>query len=209
MITLCDKKRLRITGPLYELEDNLLVCEHSRTDLIPKGTIIDTEKVSLEWPHPRKGYYVMNKKDLINFRDDHVRASGCCGADGRDLNIASSNGLPVGYEHGDCYMPHFVLIPKQNIIEERSGDNSTALFLFAVSEVNKRPVFIDRIMAAGLDDAYKLEALARKTIVEHTEDKKVRSELLDKMYVAELGQVRYIIDKVENVQALYLDRSEL
>jgi hypothetical protein len=203
MITLLDKKSLRITGPLLELHDEIMVCSQSRADLIPQGAIIDTQKVSVEFSHPKKGFYVVNKKDLINFRDDLVPTAGCCGADGLRLNIASINDLPLGYEHSDCYMPHCVLIPKENVVAKVSGTQGSPIFLFAVSELNKRPLLIERMIANKIDEAYRLDAVAREKISMMEEDEEIKNRLLEKIRIAELKQIEYLLARYEDHTQLW------
>lgn len=66
-------------------------------------------------------------------------------------------------------------------------------------------MFVERIIADSYDDASKLEKLAEKRISSFTQDKIVRRLLLDKMYYAELGQLRYMVEDPHDPQLLWFN----
>lgn len=66
-----------------------------------------------------QGQFITNADDLLNIKDhpDRSRLNGCCGLDGCDgLNKVCMNGHEVATEKSDCWMPHVVIIEKDQTI---------------------------------------------------------------------------------------------
>jgi len=60
---------------------------------------------------------VLNLKDTINTKhhSDQSRLNGCCGLDGLGMNTLCANGHEIGTERSDCWMPHYIHIPTNDV----------------------------------------------------------------------------------------------
>ncbi len=194
---LFDKKGLLLTNDLYQLGDEQMICLCDSMDLLPMGSYIDTEKIKLDWMQIDSGNLIVNKKDLINYRDDLYKTIGCCGPDGSIMNIASKNNLVVGCEGGDCMMPYFVQILKQNVVIKMTPAKEP---LILVAHVNYKGQvrIIDRIVVQGYDELPKLEQLVEERLEWEIWDVDKRNKLKEQVQIAEFKQIKHFFKQVSD-----------
>lgn len=109
-----------ITNWLDELFDSRMVCIDDDVDLLPIGTIIDCDNYQIVGLDIYNGDLLVNKNSLVNIivSDHYV---GCCGHCGETINIFDENSKDIGFEYNDCWMSHFVRIPKSNVIIKKEN----------------------------------------------------------------------------------------
>src|SRR3954466_9480907 len=109
----CRKCGTAISKPIEQLiNGDQLSLEDSRP-LMPSGCWLRSELVTSAELFYGVGpcEILVNVFDLVNVAEGGVR-NGCCGPNGLDgANLFCQCRTPIGTEHGDCWMPHFVSIP--------------------------------------------------------------------------------------------------
>jgi hypothetical protein len=116
----CDKV---LTRPLQELESFSSLSVEEKTDYISEGFFAYGRDIVKKNKTPYIGMgalsesdVVFNLKDLRNTQHIKNRGSGCCGYDGQEINIQCSNcRKEIGAENSDCFMPHFIRVPLENV----------------------------------------------------------------------------------------------
>jgi len=154
-IRLLNKANEPITNWLIKLNNKDLLCEDlDQIDLLPMGGIIDCDTFDFEYDKDCRSSYLINIKDFTdNVRKNEIYL-GCCGHFGETANIFDKSGNEIGFEFGDCYMCHYVRIPKENVIVEMQ-ENTDEFTLFAISRYEHKDYIIDRIIGYDKDEICK------------------------------------------------------
>lgn len=202
-IQLLDKDYNFITDWLIEITDDKLICNCDSIDLLPIGSIIDFANCNLNWLNVEKECYIVNKADLKNIKINNEITHGCCGSDGDVLNIFDNNLRSIGYEYGDCYMSHFIKIPKNNVtIKKEQRDNP--LFIFAITEYKNKQKIIDRIV--GFDYEKIIQQLQRLIDIRlkwEINDTSIENEIKSKVKFYDLDNIKHLFTENNNDLWLY------
>lgn len=194
-IQLADKQGLIISKPLFELNEKNLICQERNTNLVPIGMYIESQKFSLEWQNDRdKDDFLINKNDLLNCSDTFTKTVGCCGPDGEYMNIASNNNIPLGYEFGDCYMPHCIRIPKAFVKVIETKVEKIPLMLVAIIMENNQMKIVERMIADNFDQIVEFNVLIEQKLKwQYDDETEVQNTLntLNNLQIFEYKQIKY------------------
>ena len=202
-IRLLNKDKEPITNWLIVLNNKDLLCDNlDQIDFIPIGGIIDCKKFDFGNNIYCEDSYLINIKDFNRKRIINDGYSGCCGNSGDMLNIYDENDNEIGYEFGDCYMHHYVEIPKKNITTE-TRKNKAEMTLFAVSKYENENYLIDRIIGTDKQEiTRKLDKQVKRRLKDEiSKDKilKIFKENIKYIGIIEF-KTKYIKDKkIEDV----------
>lgn len=203
-LQLFDKKHNPITNRLKEITDERLVCYCDSIDFLPMGAIIDSAKFDVDYPLGDEEYFIVNKKDLNNVKITTHNTQGCCGPDGDVLNIFDNEDNPIGYEYGDCWMSHFIKIPKNNVMIKESSTDKYYI-IFAITEYKKSEKIVDRIIGKDYKGAIqKLSTLVNERLKWEIENDQIRKELEKKVVYKEFEELTHFFENVERKEDLWL-----
>lgn len=201
-IQLFDKGNNPITDWLIEINDKRLICNCDSIDYIPVGSIVDCDNFDLEWNVVPKNMFIVNKKDLINV--NYKSASGCCGPDGDIMNVIDNSDRCLGNEFGDCWMSHFIIIPKGNAIVKQKLQEEIFM-IFALTEYNKKQKIVDRVVGVDYYIAkQRLNLLIHERLKWEINNSKIENELKEKITYCELTDIAFQLDKLKNIDDFWL-----
>jgi len=151
-IQLFDLNGNPITDWLIEIFDKRLLCNCDSIDYLPMGSIIDEKTFDPKQDIDHQNYYTVNKNDMKNVR--YSGWTGCCGPDGDKMNVRSLDNLRIGigYENGDCWMSHYISIPKTNVHAKMEPITERTWSIFALTEYKKKLMIIDRVVGFDYDN---------------------------------------------------------
>lgn len=201
-IQLFDKDKNPISDKLIEINDKRLICDCDQIDLLPRGAIIDSDNFDIKVDSKVKDKYIVNKKNLKRIR--FASGLGCCGPCGETMNVFDKFDRMIGYEFGDCYMSHCVIIPKDCVIANVEQQNNS-FSLFALTEYNKKQKIVERIVGLDYDKAKRiLEIEVKKRLKWEICNPVIEKELENKTTYYELKDIANKLDKFKNIDKFWL-----
>ncbi|MEI6139466.1 MAG: hypothetical protein WCP85_09385 [Mariniphaga sp.] len=202
-IQLFDKNGNPITDKLIQICDSRLLCTCDSIDLLPLGAIIDNEKCDLYREGNKDKNFLINKQDLKNITYSKVY-NGCCGPSGDLMNVLDLNNNPIAFEYGDCWMSHYIEIPKSKVIAKREKIEE-AIILFALTEYDNKEKIVDRVI--GFDYNIVKQRLDKKIDERlHSEinDSETEKELKEKMEYIRLQDISIELGEDNDIDDFWL-----
>jgi hypothetical protein len=117
MMLRCASCHIPISGEVQLLNDRSRISADAKSDFVPQGYYLIASAADQMDSHTA-GEFILNLKDTMNIKpySDPSRLSGCCALDGLNgINTTCVNGHEMGFERSDCWVPHYIHIPPQNV----------------------------------------------------------------------------------------------
>jgi len=202
-IQLFDLNGNPITDWLIEIFDKRLLCTCDSIDYLPMGSIIDEKTFDPEQDIENQKYYTVNKNDMINVR--YSGWSGCCGPDGYKLNVRSWDNLRIGYEYGDCYMSHYISIPKTNVHAKMEHIADKTWSIFALTEYKKELKIIDRVVGFDYDKVMlRLKDKINFRLKWEIKNAKTIKILKERITYVELNEMTFELSELDGIDGYWL-----
>ncbi|PZX16438.1 hypothetical protein LX69_01933 [Breznakibacter xylanolyticus] len=198
---LFDLNNIPLTDWLFEVNNQRLLCKHDQINFLPLNGIVNLSQIDNHISQIDD--WAVCEQDLKNV-DFTSRYIGCCGADGSVLNVFNNNKQPVGYQYGDCYMPHFVRIPKQ-FVTIQSADVSVCMILFATVEYRGKIRIVDRIMGDEVElMTQRLKKQSAYRLKQEIDDAQLRNELMRSLKVIDIEGFTVVIEGCNTFDDVWL-----